>query len=175
MAARRCPWLATRCGRRAFRRLPGRNQKGRARREARRTAARRSLGGRFQQDQLWPPASLSAGLGARLRHGLPLPRHGHRLFDGLQERLPGSRGYRNPARELPARGTGLRAQSAFEPRPSAHHLGARRWPRRVAAARERAQQMAPGRELDGSGQEPFLAGDAHADDLPGRTLNLLRR
>ena len=39
---------------------------------------------------------------------------------------------------------------------------------------ESAQQMAPGRELHGPGQEPLLAGDAHADDVPGRSLNLLR-
>ena len=73
-------------------------------------------------------APLPAGIRAGLCYGLPLPRHGHRLFDGLQERLRGSRGYRNPARELPERGIVLRAQSAFEPRPPAYHLGARRRP-----------------------------------------------
>ena len=101
-------------------------------------------GRRLQQDQLRPSAPLPAGLRAGLRNGLPLPRHGHRLFDGLQERLSGGRGHRDPARELSERGPVLRAQSAVEPRPSAHHLGARRRSRRVAAARVRAQQMALG-------------------------------
>ena len=39
----------------------------------------------------------------------------------------------------------LRENYPREPRPSSHHLSTRRWPRRVTAARERAQQMAPGR------------------------------
>ncbi len=47
---------------------------------------------------------------------------------GYKNAYQAAGGHRDPARELPARGTGLRAQSAFEPRPSAHHLCARRWP-----------------------------------------------
>ncbi len=60
------------------------------------------------------------------------------FFDGLQERLSGCRGHRDPARELPrARRALACALNLLEPRPPAHHLRARRRPRRVAAARER--------------------------------------
>ena len=74
----------------------------------------------------------------------PLPRHGHRLFDGPQERISGCRGYRDPARELPARealACALNLLSSHDRPRIISVLGG--GPRRVAAARERAQQMAP--------------------------------
>ena len=75
---------------------------------------------------------------------------------------------------LSGRGTQLRAQPAGQPRSPAHRERAGRRSRQEQASRERARALASGRGVHGARQGPLLAGHAHADDLPGRALHLLR-